>query len=106
LLTAEAIAQGYTVLRVPPHTPEAFFDLARILLARGRFEIRVPRLLEHPPTQPTLAEMQAAWQAWQTWTRRLAACLERVTMGNDGTLPPVPAALQGLLDAVEDAPDA
>jgi hypothetical protein len=104
LLTPDAAAQGYTVVRIPPHSPDAFFDMARLLLARGRFEVRLPRLLESPPPCPGLADMQAAWHAWHTWTRRLAACFERVTLGKDGTLPPVPDALQGLRDVVEEPP--
>jgi hypothetical protein len=104
ILTPDAAAQGYTVVRIPPHSPDAFFDMARLLLARGRFEIRLPRLLASPPTNPGLADLQATWQAWQTWTRRLAACFERVALEKDGTLPPVPEALQGLRHALGEPP--
>jgi hypothetical protein len=104
-LTQEGRDAGYTVLLVPPYSSEAFFTMARLLLARGSFEIHLLRLLEDPNRQSLLTEAQAAWNAWQTWTRRLAASFERLAGGKDATIPCVPEALLGLirlLDGVND----
>jgi hypothetical protein len=99
-LTPEALIQGYTLLKCPPQSREAFFIMVDVILARGHFEHQLPRLLEHPDTLPALQDAQAAWNTWRTWTRRLAAYLERVASGREGTRPPVPEALHGLLDAL------
>jgi hypothetical protein len=101
-LTPEALTQGYTLLKFPPQSREAFFIMVDVILARGHFEHQLPRLLEHPDTLPALQEAQAAWNTWRTWTRRLAAYLERVATGRDGTLPQVPEALYGLLETLEE----
>lgn len=97
-LTPAAAAQGYTVLRVPPQERDVFFDLASLLLAHGRCEIRMSPLLEDATTAPRVEEAQAAWHAWRVWTRRLTAYLERLSQGKEGIFPPVPEAFQGLLD--------
>jgi hypothetical protein len=99
-LSPDAAAQGYSLLRIPPQSREAFFIVVDLILARGHFERQLPRLLEEPATVPALQEAQAAWTAWRTWTRRLAAYLERVAAGREGTVPPIPEPLRGLLDAL------
>ena len=99
-LTPEALTQGYTLLKFPPQSREAFFIMVDLILARGRFEHQFPRLLEHPDTLPALQEAQAAWTAWRTWTQRLATYLERVALGREGTIPSVPEPLRCLLDAL------
>jgi hypothetical protein len=91
-LTPRAAAHGYTVLKVPPESTAAFFVLADLFLARARYE----RATE---TGSRDAQAEAAWREWQTWTRRLAAYLDRRAQGTDGTCPPLPDALKELADA-------
>jgi hypothetical protein len=88
-LTRDAAAQGYTLVQVAPQSTATFFACVALLQAQARGA---------SPDEPTV---QAAWQAWESWTRRLAAYLERVATGREGTLPPVPEALLTLLDAQE-----
>jgi hypothetical protein len=88
-LAREAAAQGYTLLKVPPACTAAFFACVDLLQARARCAG-----LED-------ATVTAAWQAWETWTRRLAASLERLATGQEGTCPPVPDALRALLEGQE-----
>jgi hypothetical protein len=91
-LTPRAVAHGYTVLHVPQESTAAFFVLADLFLARARYE----RATEAGCRD---VHAEAAWREWQTWTRRLAAYLERRAQGKDGTLPPLPDALKELADA-------
>jgi len=84
-LAPQGAAQGYTLLQVPPEGYAAFFALVDLLQAR--------RHLDAVPAR----EIETAWQAWQTWTRRFAAYLERCAQRKPGTLPPVPLALSTLL---------
>jgi hypothetical protein len=88
-LARDAAAQGYTLLQVPPACTAAFFACVDLLQAQTR--------CAHLDD----AALTAAWQAWETWTRRLAAYLERVATGREGTFPPVPEALIALLDGQE-----
>jgi hypothetical protein len=88
-LAREAAAQGYTLLKVAPQSTAAFFACVELLQAQARCA---------PVDDPALT---AAYQAWETWTRRLAAGLERLAAGHADTLPPVPDALTPLLDHLE-----
>jgi hypothetical protein len=90
-LAREAAAQGYTLLHVAPQSTAAFFACVELLQAQARCA---------PVDDPALT---AACQAWETWTRRLAAYLERVAAGQKGTFPPVPEALLALRDSQEAA---
>jgi hypothetical protein len=95
-LAREAVAQDYTLLKVPPESRTAFFAMVDLLHAHAR----LPR-----EAAPHRDELQAAWTAWQTWTHHLAAYLARVAAGQERTCPPVPDALQ-TLDHDEEAVDA
>jgi hypothetical protein len=85
------------MLRVRPSLRPAFFVVLDLLSARVHLEDRALPLLADTPPGPGLAEAQAAWLAWQQWTRRLAAYLDRLATGREGTLPPVPDVLTTLL---------
>ena len=85
-LTPQAAVQGYTLLQVPAGGVEAFFALVDLLQARRHLE-----------ALPSPVDVEEAWQAWQTWTRRFAAYLERCARRKVGTLPPVPPPLITLL---------
>jgi hypothetical protein len=92
-LPHDARAMGYTVARIPPQARDAFLDLLRLLIAYAH----LARRRQMPE------EARAAWRAWQTWTRGMAAYLERLTEGHQGTKPPVPDALVRLVDGQEEA---
>jgi len=101
LLPPDGQQREYTMLRVRPSLRPGFFAVLDLLSARVHFEDRLLRLLEEPARGQTLSDAQAAWTAWQTWTRRLAAYLDRVASGRAGTLPPAPDALTTLLPDLE-----
>jgi hypothetical protein len=98
--------ESYTVLYVPVYLREAFLATVTLFLARRRVDSTLTALLDTPDRLPPLQEAQAQWEAWQRWTRRLAAYLERVALGKEGTLPEVPGAFHDALDAVRGSPDA
>ena len=90
-LTPAAAARQYTSIKVRQSLRPAFFAVVDLLSARVRWEDQAR----------ADADSEPAWRAWQTWTRRLAAYLDRVATGRAGTLPPVPEALVALLDPPE-----
>jgi hypothetical protein len=80
LLSADARAQGYTVVQVPPRSRGLFLDLLPLLIAYDRvaqFEDR-------------RADAANLWRLWHTWTRRLTAYLTRLAQSKDATFPPFP----------------
>jgi hypothetical protein len=101
VVPADAARRDYTLLKVRPSLRPAFFAALDLWSARVHFEDRLPQLLHEVAVVQALPDAQAAWIAWQQWTRRLAAYLERLATGREGTLPPVPAALATLLDTLE-----
>ena len=74
-----------------------------LLGAWGRFEHQVLRLGDDAPP---VRDVDEAWAAWQTWTRRLATYLDRVASGREGTRRPVPEALHRLLTGGKEGDDA
>lgn len=93
-LTPDAAARGYTTLKVRPSLRPAFFAVVDLLSARVRWE--------NQAGGHTRTDIQEAWVAWQTWTRRFAAYLDRVATGRAGTPPPLPPALLALLEGQAD----
>lgn len=105
-LTPEAVARGYTLLRVPLQSREAFFDCASLLLAQLALEQHRAALLEHPRTARLVEDADAAWNAWRLWTRRVTAYLLRLSKGQTGTMPPVTPEMQALVDLLKGGSDA
>ena len=90
-------AQRFSVVPVPPRSRAALLAVVELFLARQRFESQY-RPLPSRALPPDLCQIEEAWQAWSTWTRRLAAYMARRTEGQAGTIPDLPDVLKVFLE--------
>ena len=91
-------ATRFSVVPVTPSSRAALLAVVELFLARQRLETHLKQGGDAPALAPELAQIEEAWHAWSTWTRRLAAYMARRIEGQAGTLPALPDVLKVLLE--------
>lgn len=89
-LSAEAKANGYTMIRVPPVCREAFMDVFALMRAYHTWRTR----------QASWHLLDAAWETWVKWTGHLMAAAKRVVEKRPATIPDVPELIHHMVDTI------
>lgn len=89
-LSAEARANGYTIIRVPPVCREAFMDIFALMRAYHQWHTR----------QESSHLIDAAWTTWVKWTGHLMHAAKRVLETRPATVPEVPELLYHTVDSI------
>ena len=89
-LSAEAKANGYTLVRVHPVCREAFMDILGLMRAYGTWATR----------HESFHILDAAWETWVQWTGRLMAAAKRVIERRAATVPDVPELIHHMVDTI------